>query len=546
MPAAAFELFSDGSTQINWDNTFKYSAAFRINDPDAALIADPNADDGNRNFRAGVISNRFDLLSELSIKTGNVGIEASAAAWYDSVYREENDNNSPATFNPVSVVYDRFTKQVRRLHGRDAELLNAFAYSTFNAGEMPVTVRVGRSTVLWGESLFFANNGVAAGMAPLDGIKASSVPGSRAKEVYMPVNQAWISFQPRPNLTVEAYYQFEWRKTRIPGAGSYFSAADVLDAGGERILLGGNLFFARGTDRSPPDTGQYGVAVRFTDANGDYGLYALRYHAKDPQIYLRLGPYIGPTTGASAPSGIARQAGYGYTPGTIGAVGSTTAFPPGFYGLYGDATTGQVGNYYLVYPRSIQLYGASYSGYVGDASFAAEISGRHNTPLVSRPLVLLPSTVVDAAHPLYAIGDSLHAQISTVIVLPQSRWWQGATFAAEVAANRRLGISLNPTAVDPLRTRSAVSMRVAFEPQYFSVLPGLDLTVPMTLGYGIAGRSSVDPSQNSRAGDFGVGIAATYRTVWRGQINFTTFFGPIDRQPFADRDFISITVQRTF
>src|SRR4051812_38448561 len=61
-PASAFEIFNGGATQIHWDNTFKYSAAFRLNDPDPALIADPNADDGDRNFRAGVISNRLDLL----------------------------------------------------------------------------------------------------------------------------------------------------------------------------------------------------------------------------------------------------------------------------------------------------------------------------------------------------------------------------------------------------------------------------------------------------------------------------------------------------
>jgi hypothetical protein len=362
------------------------------------------------------------------------------------------------------------------------------------------------------------------------------------------VAQAWVSIQPRTNLTFEAYYQFEWRKTRIPGAGSYFSASDVLDAGGERVLVGANEYFSRAYDRTPPDSGQFGIAMRYTNDKGDYGIYALRFHAKEPQIYLRLGSYIGPETFpvASTPSRIARTESYGYTPGSIGFAGSTAPFPPGFYGFYGDPATGQVGNYYLVYPRAIQLYGASYSGYIGNASFAAEISGRHNTPLVSQPLVLLPNVVADAAHPLYAIGDTLHAQVSTIVVLPQSRWWQGATLAAEIAANHRLTVFRNPTALDPLRTPTAVSMRVAFEPQYFSVLPGLDLTVPIGIGYGIAGRSSVDPSQNSRAGDVEIGLALTYRTVWTGQIGFTHYFGPTDRQPFADRDFVSISVQRTF
>src|SRR5262249_12815206 len=157
------------------------------------------------------------------------------------------------------------------------------------------------------------------------------------------------SVQPKPDYTIEAYYQFEWRRTRIPGGGSYFSAADFLDAGGERVIVGPNLFFSRGRDRDAPDTGQYGIALRYTGEDGDYGLYALRYHAKDPQIYLRLGPYNAPAVASAA--AVERSATYGYTPGTIGVAGSTTPFPPGFYEFYGNPATGEVGNYYLVFPR---------------------------------------------------------------------------------------------------------------------------------------------------------------------------------------------------
>jgi len=551
--APAAEIFQDGNAAIRWDNTLKYSAAFRLNNPDPALIADPNGDDGDRNFRAGVISDRVDLLSELGFRAGSFGMEASAAAWYDTVYNAGTDNTSPATFNPTSVPYDQFTAAVRRLHGRDAELLNAYMYDTFTVADMPLAVRIGRSNLLWGESLFFASNGIAAGQAPVDEIKALSVPGSEAKEVYMPVGQAWVSLQPRPGIAIEAYYQFEWRKDRLPGAGSYFSAADFLDAGGERVIVGPNQFFSRSPDQGASNSGQYGLAARFTNDSGDYGLYALRFSAKEPQIYLRLGPYNGGTAAAAgipaiaaASSDVEHQSLYGYTPGSI--VGSPSSpLPAAFYGLYGDAATGQVGTYNLVYPRGIELYGASFSGYLGNATVAGEISGRRNMPLVSNPLVLLPNVVADGDNsPRYAVGDTLHAQVSTVVVLPQSTLWKGATFAAEIAANHRLDITLNPTALDPTRTRTAVSMRLAFEPQYFAVLPGLDLTVPIGFGYGVAGRSSVDQSQNAKAGDFEIGLSATYRTVWTGQVSFTHFIGAVKIQPFADRDFISISVQRTF
>jgi len=46
-------------------------------------VADPNADDGDRNFAPGIISNRFDLYSQLDFSKGRFGFDASARAWYD-------------------------------------------------------------------------------------------------------------------------------------------------------------------------------------------------------------------------------------------------------------------------------------------------------------------------------------------------------------------------------------------------------------------------------------------------------------------------------
>lgn len=110
----------------------------------------------------------------------------------------------------------------------------------------------------------------------------------------------------------------------------------------------------------------------------------------------------------------------------------------------------------------------------------------------------------------------------------------------------RLSITRNPDIFDTTRTRNAVSVRAAIEAQYFAVLPGLDLSVPVGFGYGLSGHSSINQSQNDRVGDISVGIRAVYRAVWEGSIMLTHFVGPPSRQPYADRDFISISIQRTF
>ena len=540
-PVGATEVYRQGETAVRWDNTLKYSGGLRLDAPLRALIRGANGDDGDRNFQPGFISNRFDLLSEIIVSgvSGSTswGAAVSGAAWYDTVYNGGNDGakTEPPGFY---VLPGTFAGAVRDLHGRKAELLNAFAYVGFDAGGNPLTLRVGRHTLLWGESLFFAGNGIAAGQAPVDAIKALSVPVTPAKEIYMPVAQISATFQPLPDGTLAAYYQFEWRKTRLPGAGSYFSAADFLDAGGERIYVGAQQYLMRSPDRRPPDNGQFGASLRVTGGAFDYGFYALRFHAREPQLYLQPNP--------AAPTAERRErpAAYGTAPGIVyGPSNSLNVLFPGGFG----PTPGVVGSYWLTYPRGIELYGASASGYVGNSNVAGEISLRRRMPLVSSALVVAPGAAPDADNnPLYARGNTLHAQVSTVMSFAPTAFWNAASFSAEIAANHRLKVTHNPGALDATRDRSAAAVGAVFEPRYFAVLPGLDLGAPLSLSYGLKGRSSVDGSQTEGTGSVSLGVSATYRAVWSGSLSVTHFVGGASRQPFTDRDFISFSVQRTF
>ena len=216
-PVLATELYRNGDTELRWDNTVAYSTEFRLIGRDPRLIADRNSDDGDRNFAPGAVSNRFDLLSQLDFSQGSFGMHASAAFWYDSVYHQKNDNDSPGTFNPISVSHNEFTRDVRNLHGAQAEFVDAFFYGSTELASLPFSFRIGRHTLLWGESLFFSDNGIAAGQAPVDDTKVLGRSTAYAKDVYMPVAQVSASLQLPRGVAVEAYYQFEWRKTRLPG-----------------------------------------------------------------------------------------------------------------------------------------------------------------------------------------------------------------------------------------------------------------------------------------------------------------------------------------
>ncbi|AMN80554.1 DUF1302 domain-containing protein [Pseudomonas azotoformans] len=518
----------DSDLRLRWDNTIKYNAAWRVKDRDSKLVGSTNQDDADRNFDKGLISNRLNILSEFDARYKDFGARISAAGWYDTVYQGRNDNDSPTTANQRSVSYDQFTDDTRELHGGKAEILDAFIFGKGSLGQLPSSFRLGRHTVLWGESLFFGSNGIAAGQAPVDVIKATSVPNTPFKELIRPVNQFSGQIQLRSNISIAAYYQFEWEENRIPAVGSYFSTSDVVGDGGERLIVGGPigpnrqpLAFFRGKDIKASDSGQYGLSLRFSpeDWNTDFGLYAIRYHAKDPMVYTR--------TNATGP----------------------------------NVLTGQLGEYQLVYAEGIRAFGASFSTSLGDANVAGEVSVRRNTPLVSVSQANPTGTGDNDDHALYAVGNSVHAQLSSLYSFAGNSFWDSASLAGEVAWHRRTSITKNASALDPNSERDAWGFRMSFTQNFFQVYPGLDLSVPIGLGYNPKGRSSVITKFNNgvgdKGGDISFGVQADYLQTWKVGLNYTRYIGGSDNfldagnantygQPLKDRDFIALTAQRSF
>lgn len=537
-PGFGADLYHEGDVDIRLDTTVRLSEMARLFPYSDSVVANVNADDGDRNFAAGLVSNRLDLLSEFDVSDGDFGIHASGAAWYDTVYHQRNNNNSPSTFNPVSVPNNEFTRATERLQGEDAELLDAFLYGNFDAFGIPVSMRVGRHTLLWGESLFFADNGISAGQAPIDAIKEVSEPGAPAKELFLPVGQVSEIVQLLPNLDFSFYYQFEWERTRLPASGSYLSDADFLDAGGERLIVEQGEYLYRGPDRAASGSGQFGAALHMTQGEVDLGLYALRYNSKEPEILL--------------------------TPGIVlTSANKVIVTDPSIVNL----AIGRVGDYELVFPNGIDAYGASVSFYAGDTTLAGEVSGRRNMPLVSGfggiaggfsgdyggAFAALPADrawyrrfVPVPTERDFPVGDTLQAQFSSVTTIAPSRLWDGADLSAEIAMNELLDVTRDPYDLNPSRTKFAAALRTEFQPAYFQVLPNLDVSVPLELGLGLIGRSSIDGSQNAGAGDIDIGLSFSYRAVWKAGLTFTHFVGGASKQPLADRDFVSFSVQRTF
>ncbi|MCK2119954.1 DUF1302 domain-containing protein [Pseudomonas aeruginosa] len=512
--AFAFD-FDTGNTdlKIRWDNNLKYSSMWRLKDASSELVAELNQDDGDRNFSRGLVSNRVDLLSEMDVVYKDFGFRVSGAAWYDDIYNRSNDNDSPLTNNSVSVDHRHFTDDTEKLHGRKAELLDAFVFGRFDAGGMPLTLRAGKHTLVYGETLFFGSNGIAAAQGPVDAVKALSVPNTQFKELLMPVSQISGLLQLNSQFSIGAYYQFEWEKTRLPGVGSYFSTVDVAGEGAESLFVAPGVRFAHQGDIKAKDQGQGGVQLRWRPQDGDteYGFYAVRYHDKTPQIY---------------------------------------ALPT-------------IGTYRFVYPENIKSYGASFSTVLGDVNVAGEASYRDNMPLVSTAQSDLFGTADNDNKALYAVGHTAHANLSAIYALGGTSLFDSANIMGEVGWNRLLSVTKNRAALDPGVTRNAWGFRAIFEPSYYQVLPGWDVSVPIGLGYNPQGRSAVVGGFNGGVddgGDLSIGVKGEYLKNLRISLNYTNFFGAQKTalrstnigyvqnfgQALADRDFVSFSAQYSF
>ena len=532
MSAQAFELqIENPDLKVVWDNTFKYSSGFRLTGPSQSIVGGanyntssssyfPNTDDGSRNFKRGLVSNRLDILSELDVTYQNVGVRVSAAGWYDSVYHRSNANDSPGTANPISSAYNEFTQATRQLHGGDAEILDAFVFGKFKLGDKPASVRLGKHTLLYGESLMLGANGIAAAQASIDVVKAASVPNAQFKEFMMPINQLSGQVQITPDVMVGGYYMLDWQGDRLPASGSYFSAMDSVGTGGERLIVGyapgvGNISFYRQADMKAKKSGQGGLQLRFHGGEVDYGLYAVQWNDHGPS-----GLYLKPGAAVVSASGM------------------------------------QIGTYQWAFHQGIRAVGGSFSTTMGSVNLAGEASLRTNQPMDSDAQVDL-SGADNSANPLYAVGKSAHANLSWIASLGPNWLAREADFVGEVAWNRRLSISKNASALNPNATRDATNVRFVFEPKYRQVTSGLDISIPIGVGYGISGNSSmVGAFLGKKTGDVSIGLNGSYLDVWRFGINLTHYFGSAGafienghrsyKQALGDRDYLSLNVRRTF
>jgi hypothetical protein len=536
--AGAMELETGNPDwNVRFDNTVKASTVLRTQSADPTLAdsfrllvpgvpasAFPQAlnfNAGDDNFRQrGIVSKRIDLLSEFdAVYRKDFGLRVSGAAWYDAAYRGTTDATD---FVNGQTPYNEFPSGTRDLAGQKAELLDAFVFGGWDAGGgRKVSARLGRHAVLYGESLFFGDNGIARAQGPVDIYKLLASPNAQFKEIIRPVPQVSAQMQLSPDLSVGAYYQFRWEADRLPPAGSFYSTANIPWGSSQPEFVGisggpiaGNYVLTPTGDVKPRNSGQFGAQMKWRAGETDFGVYAARYHDKDGQLY-----------------------------------GNLNVFNPA------------ASSWNYVFPEAIKTAGISASHSIGDTNFAAEASMRWNMPLRSQNMVY-PGAFAPA--PAYATGRTAHVNFSWLATLGPNFLARESSFVGELAWNHVVSMDDPAAVLDTGRTRSATAVQFVFSPSYRQILPGLDISVPVGVRYTIDGRSAITSWDPRGSGSATIGVEGNYVGVWQFAVTYTRFIGPATPfveyapllaggtpiyatgNPLADRNNIALSLRRTF
>lgn len=505
--ALSFKFGEAREWALDWDTTVSYSAQWRVAKQDddkfeykdtGDLIADSsrysvlvNANDGNNNFNRSLVQNKISFVSEMDLTWRNYGVFLRGRGYYDDVYNSDTDHseedfltyNSGELFPPGDARFQEFPDETEDAHRDRFEMLDYYAYASGSLpGDRFFDVRLGSQVLNWGEATF--SPGINGLQSRADLI-ARNTPGVEVKEILLPSGALYGQVDILPGLTLETYYQYEWRKTELNGVGSFFSDRDFLGPGAENFLvaIGPSVIVQapKANEEKADDHGQWGAAMHWVTDNGtDFGLYFVNAHNKAPA-----------------------------------------------YQLFTDAI-GVPQYYEIQYYEDIQGYAASFTTVWGITNVQGEVSYKEDTPVV-----LLNGDPED--------GDLISAQFGGNLVLEPTMFWDDANLTFEIAH-----ASIDSHDSSELRYddhASAVYLRL--ELNYLNVMSGLDFKVPIFFQRGLDGNI-LETGMVEDASAFNIEVQAIYLSNFITKVGYSNFFDGGENHLITDRDNVYLNVSYSF
>ena len=576
--ASAYSFYL-GDVETQFNTTLSAGVGWRVSERDKRLIAQGNLgpqfantttgastnnyDDGNLNFDKGdtyskIVKGNSELFLNYDVNSDTltrVGALVRGRYWYDFELKDEN--------RAVDYVgQQRELNSEAKANASGGEILDAYVFTDWYLGNVPLSVRYGKQVVSWGESTFI--QGGINTINPVD-VPAFRAPGSELKDALLPVEMLYMSAGVTENISIEAFVQTDWAPVRPDDCGTFFSTNDFASDGCGPVLLAGQLpdsqaqaqgFIApRLGDVEADSKDQFGVAMRwYVPALNDseLGFYYIKYNSRLP-----------------------------YVSGTI--KDGSSPFP----------------SYFIEYPENIDLYGISINTNTpGGWSLGAEYSYRDNVPLQWNAFELIFGGLQKRG-PNGEVLSKLEQQRLEELgaIVPGSK----------VSGNDRFGVSQAQFTLikffDQVMGASRLSLITEFGATYVHDLPSLDEarygrsgtfgigTLPLANGDLCKGEGgtaenintsyctndgfTTDFSQNAFAGinlspqlawshdvkgyspqpggnfnegskAIGLSLEAVYQNKITGNIGYTNFFGGKPYNELTDRDFVSASVSYSF
>lgn len=599
---------NDSGVTGYFDTTVSMGAAMRVSGRDDLLFSRAsggkaytfNSDDGNLNFdRGDLVSLNTKVNHELQLNLENPGAELSLFGrvlyFYDQVVADGDTERTA------------LSAAAKRHAGRDFQLLDAYVAGDFDAGAVPVSVRLGNQVMSWGESVFL--RGGINSINPAD-IARLRVAGAELRDVLVPVPAANVKVGLGDSFSLEGFYQLRWNHTELEAQGTFFSTSDITGPGADTIHLGlgrpgtgddrddeddpacpspanpAGLCsrVPRAPDRDAGHDGQFGVALRYfaTALNdAELGLYYARIHSRLPVVSLKAGD-------------------------------SEKLTLPGMPHL--GSFAGSI-EYFREFPEDIDLMGASFNGELGSSGFTVqgEVSYRRNQPLQLDNAELFFA----ALSPLRELGERVRAVPPPVRPLLLGLAQRGEFFAEHgqiggatsngrvagfkhkdvvqgtLAVSKALAPMLGAdgwivlaeagfTQVRDMEAKSELrydgpgtwlggnpifeeekiqpdtqrtgfadpfswGYRAVARAAYSNALGPVNLAPQVAFSHDVNGTTP-RPISNFIQGRKTVtlSVEASYLLSWRAQLAYTSFFGAGQHNLLGDRDFVSFTVSYSF
>ncbi len=576
--AADFYLGSNQGIAIQVNSQLSLGASWRTEDADAANISADNGgsgassttDDGNLNFDQGdTFSQILKGSHDVQITAGNLGAFTRFKYWSDEELANGdrahgNSGSGYATNEPLD---DSGFSDNAKFSG--ISLLDAYVYGSVDVADMPLDVRLGRQVISWGESTFI--QGGMNSSNPFD-VSALRRPGATLKEGILPVGMAYFNLGASENLSVEAFYQYEWAKTEVDGCGTLF-AADFAASGCNYVTVGGlggyddagaltNGYAAeRQGDIEAKDGGQFGLSARyFAEALNDteFGVYFMNIHSRVPMV-----------------NGVRNT-----MPGTVAGTSAIATSPVGGAFVPSVAATGlEVNNpdYLIEFPEDLKFYGLSFATNAGGTALSGEISYKPDTPIqINANHVLFgvlteaPAVASGIALPFsqrviaadaggmvkgYDLLDVTQIQVTALQFIEQVLGASRMTVIAEVGMTLVDGaedsdfvygrdpvFDLGVSSEGGYVTDTAWGYRALMALDYSDVYAGVNLKPTMTFSHDVEGYSPTPAQQFSEGRQsLAVAVEATYKHTYSTSLAYKMFDGG-DYNSSSDKDFVSLSV----